>query len=68
MWHNINRCRSTESASARCRHRRSCAVLAFGAGQDVQWRVMRDDGCCNDFTNYEFTQYATVHGARLLDI
>jgi len=68
MRHDIDRCRRTESESAECRRRRSCAVPACSARQDVQRRVMRDDRCCNDFTNHEFTQYDVVRGARLLDI
>ena len=67
MRHDIDCCRSTESESARCRRRRSCAVPAYSARKDVQRRIMRDDGCCNDFTNYEFTRYDIVRGARLLD-
>jgi len=67
MRYDIDRCGSTESASTGRRCRRSCAVPASSARQDVQWRVMRDDRCCNEFTNYEFTRYDFVRGARLLD-
>jgi len=67
MRHNIDRCGSTGSESARCRCWRGCAVPASSARQDVQWRVMRDDRYCNDLMNYEFTQYDIVRGARLLD-
>ena len=67
MRHDIDCCGSTESESARCRRWRSRAVLASSARQDVQWRVMRDDRCCNEFMNYEFTQYDIVRGARLFD-
>jgi hypothetical protein len=28
----------------------------------------RHDTCCNEFTNYEFTRYVDVLGARLLDL
>jgi len=60
MRYDIDRCRSTESESARCRRRCSCAVHASSARQDVQWRIMRDDRCCNEFMNYEFTlRYCT---------
>ena len=67
MRHNIDRCRSTEPESARCGRWRSCAVHASSARQDVQWRVLRNDRCCNEFMNYEFTQYDIVRSARLLD-
>jgi len=39
MRHNIDRCRSTESESARCRRWRCRTVPTPSLGQDVPWRM-----------------------------
>lgn len=76
MRHNIDCCGSTKSESTRCRCWSGWAILTLSARQDVQRGITRgtiylvhdkrDDICCNEFTNYGFTRYVHVLGARLL--